>query len=38
MNGFRTSGQFKPFLPVQRFIKSIEEMRHYELTSIRWTR
>jgi quinol monooxygenase YgiN len=39
MQGFRKSEQFKPFFAaVQPFIKSIEEMRHYELTALRWSR
>jgi quinol monooxygenase YgiN len=39
IKGFRTSAQFKPFLAaVQPFMKNIEEMRHYELTSLRWSR
>jgi quinol monooxygenase YgiN len=39
IQGFRKSEQFKPFFAaVQPFIKSIEEMRHYELTPLRWSR
>ena len=39
IKGFRTSPQFKPFFAaVQPFVKSIAEMRHYELTSVRWSR
>jgi quinol monooxygenase YgiN len=38
MQGFRKSEQFKPFFAaVQPFIKSIEEMRHYE-PMLRWSR
>ena len=39
IKGFRTSPEFQPFLKaVGPFMKSIEEMRHYELTPIQWTR
>ena len=39
IKGFRTSPQFKPFFAaVQPFVKEIQEMRHYELTALRWTR
>ena len=39
IKGFRTSAQFKPFFAaVQPFVKNVEEMRHYELTSLRWSR
>jgi hypothetical protein len=39
IKGFRTSAQFKPFFAaVQPFMKGIEEMRHYELTPLRWSR
>jgi quinol monooxygenase YgiN len=39
IKGFRTSAQFKPFFAaVQPFVKDIAEMRHYELTAIRWAR
>jgi quinol monooxygenase YgiN len=39
MQGFRKSEQFPPFFAaVQPFLKSIEEMRHYEPTPLRWTR
>jgi quinol monooxygenase YgiN len=39
IEGFRTSPQFRPFLAaVQPFVKDIAEMRHYEQTSLRWTR
>jgi quinol monooxygenase YgiN len=36
LKGFRTSPEFQPFLAaVQPFIPDIQEMRHYELTSVR---
>jgi quinol monooxygenase YgiN len=39
MKGFRPSAEFKPFLEAIRpYIGDIEEMRHYEHTSVRWTR
>jgi quinol monooxygenase YgiN len=39
IKGFRTSPQFKPFFAaVQPFVKEIQEMRHYELTSLGWSR
>lgn len=39
LKGFRASPEFQPFLrAVQPFIANIEEMRHYEPTSIQWTR
>jgi quinol monooxygenase YgiN len=39
IKGFRTSPQFKPFFAaVQPFVNSIQEMRHYELTPLRWMR
>jgi quinol monooxygenase YgiN len=39
IKGFRTSAQFKPFFAaVQPFVNDIEEMRHYELTPLRWSR
>jgi quinol monooxygenase YgiN len=39
IQGFRTSAQFRPFLAaVQPFVKEIQEMRHYELTTLRWSR
>lgn len=38
LRGFRTSPEFQPFLrAVQPFLKDIEEMRHYELTDVRWS-
>jgi heme-degrading monooxygenase HmoA len=37
MKGFRTSPQFGSFFQaVKPFVKSIEEMRHYEVTSVAW--
>jgi quinol monooxygenase YgiN len=39
LKGFRGSPEFAPFLQaVQPFMKSIEEMRHYELTALTWNR
>jgi quinol monooxygenase YgiN len=39
IKGFRTSAQFQPFFAaVQPFVKAILEMRHYELTSLTWSR
>jgi quinol monooxygenase YgiN len=39
MKGFRPSPEFKPFFAaVQPFVKNILEMRHYELTSLKWAR
>jgi quinol monooxygenase YgiN len=39
IKGFRTSPQFKPFFAaVQPFVKDIAEMRHYELTALKWSR
>jgi quinol monooxygenase YgiN len=39
MKGFRGSPEFKVFLgAIQPFIKDIQEMRHYELTDVRWSR
>jgi quinol monooxygenase YgiN len=39
IKGFRASPQFTPFFTaVQPFVKEIQEMRHYELTPLRWTR
>src|SRR5262249_21940602 len=39
IKGFRASPQFKPFFAaVQPFMKEIQEMRHYELTSLQWSR
>jgi quinol monooxygenase YgiN len=39
LKGFRTSPQFKPFFAaVQPFVKDIQEMRHYEQTSLKWSR
>ena len=39
LQGFRKSEQFRPFFAaVQPFIKSIEEMRHYASTPLRWSR
>jgi quinol monooxygenase YgiN len=39
IKGFRTSPQFRPFFAaVQPFVKDIQEMRHYEQTSLCWSR
>jgi quinol monooxygenase YgiN len=39
IEGFRRSAEFGPFFhAVQPFLKSIEEMRHYELTTVHWAR
>ena len=38
LRGFRASPEFKPFLrAIQPYVKDIEEMRHYELTAVRWS-
>ena len=39
LRGFRQSPEFGPFLTaVKPFITDIEEMRHYDLTPVRWAR
>lgn len=39
LRGFRGSPAFQPFVrAVRPFIEAIEEMRHYELTDVRWSR
>lgn len=39
MQGFRRSAEFGPFLAeVRPFIENIQEMRHYELTELAWSR
>jgi len=39
VRGFRASPQFRPFFAaVQPFVRDIQEMRHYELTPLRWAR
>src|SRR5262245_9563923 len=39
VKGFRTSALFKPFFAaVQPFMRDIQEMRHYEVTPLRWSR
>lgn len=39
LQGFRKSPEFGPFFAaVKPFLSDIEEMRHYELTAVRWTR
>lgn len=39
LGGFRKSHHFAPFLQAVRpFVGDIEEMRHYEITPLRWSR
>jgi quinol monooxygenase YgiN len=39
LGGFRKGPHFPPFLQAIRpFVGDIEEMRHYELTAVRWAR
>ncbi|HET9953249.1 MAG TPA: antibiotic biosynthesis monooxygenase family protein [Polyangiaceae bacterium] len=39
LEGFRRSPEFQPFLQaIGRFVPNITEMRHYELTSVNWSR
>jgi quinol monooxygenase YgiN len=39
LKGFRTSEEFRPFLAAVRpFVPNILEMRHYEMTPLRWQR
>jgi quinol monooxygenase YgiN len=39
LQGFRKSAQFPPFLAaIRAFVPNIEEMRHYALTDVRWSR
>ena len=39
LQGFRQGPHFPPFLAaVKPFLPDIEEMRHYDLTPVRWTR
>ena len=39
LKGFRSSPQFPPFLQaIKPFIPSIEEMRHYDVTTVHWER
>ena len=39
LSGFRGSPQFRTFLhAVQPFVPHIQEMRHYDLTPIKWAR
>ena len=39
LKGFRVSPEFKPFFAaIQPFIKDIAEMRHYDISPIRWSR
>ena len=39
LQGFRKSPEFGSFFAaVKPFLSDIEEMRHYEITAVRWTR
>ena len=39
LKGFRTSPEFQTFFQhVKPYLNDIEEMRHYELTPLRWSR
>jgi quinol monooxygenase YgiN len=39
LKGFRASPEFRSFFAaIQPFVKSIQEMRHYEPTVVRWSR
>ena len=39
LKGFRASPQFRPFfVAIEPYVKNIEEMRHYQLTTVRWAR
>jgi len=39
LQGFRQSAEFRSFFQaIQPFVKQIDEMRHYELTSVTWDR
>jgi quinol monooxygenase YgiN len=39
LEGFRTSPEFREFFrAVKPFLDDIEEMRHYQLTPLRWSR
>jgi quinol monooxygenase YgiN len=39
LKGFRTSPEFKVFfVAIQPYIKNIQEMRHYEVTDLQWSR
>ncbi len=39
MQGFRKSEPFKPFFAaIQPYVGNIEEMRHYEVTTVSWMR
>jgi len=39
LKGFRSSPEFRSFFAaIQPFVKDIQEMRHYELTDVRWSR
>lgn len=39
LQGFRSSPEFRSFFQaIQPFVKQIDEMRHYEPTSVRWDR
>jgi len=39
LQGFRSSAEFRSFFQaVQAFVAQIDEMRHYELTTVNWER
>ena len=39
LKGFRASPEFRPFLEaVKPYLQDIEEMQHYEPTTVRWSR
>jgi quinol monooxygenase YgiN len=39
LKGFRTSPQFGPFFkPIQGFGRNLREMRHYDVSPVRWAR
>ena len=39
LKGFRVSAEFPPFLrAIGPFVENIEEMRHYDVTPLRWSR
>ena len=39
LKGFRTGAHFAPFFAaIKPYVKDITEMRHYELSDVRWSR
>ena len=39
LKGFRVSPEFRPFFAaIQPYLKNIQEMRHYALTDLSWSR